>query len=105
MDAKKKPIQTGGSLQMWRSPDNSYRHHFLELDLSCEPGNYAGILIFSDATHSNVEVFNIESLWKELPNLLEKRKDEVIAYWWREDDAKERSRMLSDLTTRPVFLG
>lgn len=105
MNSTNKPVQTRGDLLMWRNPENSYRHYFLELDLKCELDDCPGILIISDATHSNVSVFNIERLWNELPKLIKNKKDKVVAYWWRVDDTDERSRMLSNLTARPVFLG
>ena len=104
MDSKK-PLQCDGLLQTWRNPDNSFNHIFLELDLACEPMDYAGILIISDLNHDNAKVFNIKSLWKELPRLIENKEHDVIAYWWHEDDAKKRSRMLSDITTHPLFVG
>lgn len=105
MNVTNKPLQTGGSLWMWRNPDNTYRHQFLKLDLTCEPGDYAGILIISDAIQGNALAFNIERLIKELPTLIEGSKEKFELYWWREDDAKKRNSMLFDLTERPVFIG
>ena len=65
MDSRQKPMQCGGFLQTWQSPDRSFHHLFLKLDLDCEPSNYPGVLIVSDVNHSQVLVANVESLRKE----------------------------------------
>ena len=105
MGSKQKPIQCGGLIQIWQSPDRSYRHHFLKLDLDCELSNYPGVLIVSHVNHSQVLVANVESLRKELPRLLEQIGDEVIAHWSLEEDDQKRSSILSRLTAHPLFAG
>ena len=100
-----KPMQAGGLLQIWQNPKGSYHHLFLKLDLDCEPEDYPGVLIVSDVHHRQVLVTAVESLHKELHSLLQKIEGEGVACWKREQKAQERSKILSDLTANPVFVG
>lgn len=92
-------------MQTWKSPDGSFHHLFLKLDFDCEPDNYPGILIVSDVAHRQVRATAVKSLLKELPLFLKQIDGEVVAYWWLEDNDKERTRILSGLTDHPVFVG
>lgn len=105
MDSQERHIQVGGALHLWRNPGNTFKHHFLELDLNCEPSPYPGILIIADDHNNNAESFNVESLIKKLPSLLRDKSKNIRAYWTREDDANERSLMHSKLTPHPLYLG
>ncbi len=62
-----KPIQAGGMCHTWRSPDNSFRHLFLKLDLDCEPDKHPGIVIVSDEHHQRACAAAVKNLQKELP--------------------------------------
>lgn len=105
MNAELKPIQTGGMCHAWRSPDGSFKHVLLKLDLRCEPDNYPGIVIIADEGCRQAVATSVKSLRKELPKLLEAAAATPVVYWRIERDAREIERILSGLTEHPMFVG
>lgn len=105
MDIKQKPLQGSGTFHVWRSPDDNFRHPFLKLDSDCEPDKYPGIIIVSDEHYQRAFATGVKNLEKELPHLLEQIQGKPIAYWLLEQDEKEIKRILSGLTSNPVFVG
>ena len=105
MDPKQKPRQGGGLMQAWQSPNRTYRHALVKLDLNCEPDPYPGVTIVSDLSHSQVFIAEVQNLQKDLPQLLKRIKGEPVAYWSLEMDAQKRKEILSGLTSHPVFVG
>jgi hypothetical protein len=98
-----KPIQGGGLFQTWQSPDRSFHHAFLKLDLECEADPDAGVAIIR--SHEAVRVAEVESLHKDLPDLIGGCDGHPDVFWLHEDDAGKRQRVLEGLTSQPVFVG
>jgi hypothetical protein len=101
----KAPIQGGGMLRVWQSPDRKFKHTFLTLDLDCKPDNYPGIVIISDKSHRVVSVTEVKNLERELPSLMAKFESQPEVYWDLETNAQRRKEILSSLTSDPVFVG
>jgi len=101
----KAPLQGGGTLRAWQSPDASYHHLFLELDLSCKPDHYPGVVIISNNEHSNVKVAEVQNLEKELPHLLEAFTKPAKVFWDFEIEASKRGEIITALTESPKYVG
>lgn len=101
----KAPLQGGGWMHAWASPDRSFRVLLLKLDLKCEPIGHPGIVVLADEDRATASVHEVKSLRRELPNLLSGFDREPAVYWRRISDAKERADTLSRLSPHPFFIG
>ena len=104
MDSKRKPGQGNARTHAWQSPNKSYHHMFLKLNLNCEPDPYPGVAIISDVSHSQVFIVEVQNFQKDLPEMLKRIRGEAVAYWSLEMDAQKRKEILSGLTSHPVFV-
>ena len=100
-----KPIQTGGMCHAWQSPDGTFKHVLLKLDLSCEPDPYPGVVIIADEHCMHAVASAVKSLRKELKQKMAGAPPKSVAYWSLQQDEAELTRILSGLTERPTFYG
>ena len=100
-----KPIQAGGINHVWRNPKNSFRHPFLKLNLNCKLDNHPGVVIVSNVNYQQAFASQVNSLEKELPQLLQSVQGQAVAYWWLEHEVNEQNRIYSGITEHPVFVG
>ena len=100
-----RPIQTGGMCHAWSSPDRTFKHIFLKLQLDCEPDKYPGVVIVSDENHNQTSIAAVKNLSRELPQLLAGISGKSIAYWSLEEDEGQINKILVGLTAHPIFFG
>lgn len=105
MNTQLKPIQTGGMFHVWQSPDRSFKHMLLKLDLSCEQDKHPGVLVLADANQREAITIKIKNLYKEFSAIRAIHLKYPIAYWWREDDEKVLAAIILGLTESPELLG
>lgn len=79
-------IQNGGMCHAWSSPDRTFKHIFVRLQLDCEPDKYPGVVIVSDENYNQASVASVKNLSKELSQLLAGVSGKSIAYWSLEHD-------------------
>ncbi len=101
----KAPLQASGLVETWQSPDRTFNHMFLKLDLDCRPDGHAGVVILTDESHQPELISEVENLEKDLPRLLEECKGTPLVYWDLEDDRARRREILDKLTPHPVYVG
>jgi hypothetical protein len=102
---EKKPLQVGGNLCGWRSPDGRFKRAFLKLDPGCDQFARPAVLILSDSSDEHAEVTSTENLANELPRLLAAWGQARHAYALHEPDEAKRTQILAELTDHPVFVG
>ena len=90
-------------MRRWSSPDRAFHCSLLKLSFDCEADPYPGILILTDRTYVGATVMAVKDLRKELPKILDPLGDDTIAYWLIVRDDTEREKLLTGLTTTPVF--
>ena len=98
-------IQTGGMCHAWSSPDRTFKHIFLKLQLDCEPDKYPGVVILSDENYNQASIASVKNLSKELPQLLAGISGKSIAYWSLQQDEEQIKKILAGLTAHPIFFG
>ena len=100
-----KPFQTGGMCHAWQSPDRTFKHVLLRLDLSCEPGPYPGIVIITDEHCMHAVATRVANLRQELEQKMAEGPPKSVVYWSLQQDETELPRILSGLTRQPTFYG
>ena len=100
-----RPIQVGGMLHAWQSPDAKFRHALLQLDPSCEPDPYPGIVVICDARRQEARLMAVRNLRRELPHLLQDAKPQTLVYWSVETNDEKRLALSVGLTEHPQFIG
>jgi hypothetical protein len=99
-----KPIQGGGELRWWASPDKKYRHLFVRVNMECQPDHYPGIVIITDSRHQNSEIHEVKDLSRELDALLNQYSDEAVVYWDVEFNEEKRKIIMRELSSIPKFI-
>ena len=99
-----KPIQTGFTCHVWRSPDTSFKAIFPKLSLACEIDALPGVVIIADSDCRSARATEVMNLRAELPALLIEARDPVV-YWLARSKKHERAELISGLTVNPVFFG
>jgi len=96
-------IQTGGEMRYWSNPERTFRFSLLKVDFDCEPDACPGVLILTDASYRNATALEVADPRKELSKILVPLPDNTIAYWRVVRDEVERKKVLTSLTTSPIF--
>ena len=100
-----RPIQIGGMLHSWQSPDGKFKRALLRLDPSCEPDPYPGVVVICNAGCQEAKLTTVQNLRRDLPKLLQDVEAPTLVYWHLETDDEERLAWSAGLTESPQFIG
>tara|TARA_R110002072_G_scaffold13418_12_gene56322 strand:+ start:91321 stop:91566 length:246 start_codon:yes stop_codon:yes gene_type:complete len=75
----------------------------VKVNFDCEPDSYPGILILTDPSYKEANLYEMKDPRKELPRILESLPDDTIAYWKIVSEDDERMEVMEKLTRNPVF--
>lgn len=101
--APTRPIQTGGELRSWSSPDRKFRQQLLKLDLTCEQDPAPGLLIVTQPGYRTARAIAVKNASKELRTILAREPDDVVVFWRMHQSEWELNRLLSGLTANPIY--
>lgn len=101
--APKYAMQTSGEIRRWSNPERTFHFSLVKINFDCEADPYPGVLILTDRSYKRSTAMAVNNLRKDLPQILEPLGDDVVAYWGMVSDDAERRKVLTGLTSAPVF--